>query len=241
MGSNLPKIILEKYIVNENDNENENENENENDIGNIQLLILAATAAKEEANKVVTLIENRQISNIIDAEQKLKNAHNAVNIAFNIYHKLYSSPIIISDILFEDNITSLEPHEYPKPDFSSSLPSPVVEVVREEQPELQSQSQPQPQPQVPISEVIENPISILQSLQETVLQTMHTDMVEQPMPIPEPPPPPSEPAPQPTARPTPAPAPSTEITNAYYSYISDDIDLPKEIIIAANALIKSSK
>ena len=233
MGSNLPKIIIEKYIV----------NENENDIGNIQLLILAATAAKEEANKVVTLIENRQISNIIDAEQKLKNAHNAVNIAFNIYHKLYSSPIIISDILFEDNITPLEPHEYPEPDFSSSLPSPVVEVVREEQPELQSQSQSQsqPQPQVPISEVIENPISILQSLQETVLQTMHTDMVEQPMPIPEPPPPPSEPAPQPTARPTPAPAPSTEITNAYYSYISDDIDLPKEIIIAANALIKSSK
>ena len=231
MGSNLPKIIIEKYIV----NENENENENENDVGNIELLILAATAAKEEANKVVTLIENRQISNIIDAEQKLKNAHNAVNIAFNIYHKLYSSPIIISDILFEDNIISLEPHEYPEPDFSSSLPSPVVEVVREEQP------QPQPQPQVPIPEVIENPISILQSLQETVLQTMHTDMVEQPMPIPEPSPPPPEPAPQPTARPTPAPAPSTEITNAYYSYISDDIDLPKEIIIAANALIKSSK
>jgi len=135
LGSALPKTIIEKY------------GEYEENYKNIQYLILAATVAKNEADSEVISIETGKSSNITKAEKNLEIAHNAIKIAFNIFHNLYSieksslfSPIPLSSLL--------------------SLPPP---------PPLPLDDPPSSALTCPITE---DPISMLQALQHKMLKEL---------------------------------------------------------------------
>jgi len=190
LGSDLPKVIIEKYGANANDN------------NNIQYLILAAKVAKNEADIAVNLIETAKSSNFRNTEEKLLIAHSAIKNAFNVFHNLYSSPIIISDTAHvDDDIPSSPDEDYPQPDQAvpTTLTTPAT---------LTALAAP------PVSTALITPATL------TALAA-----------------PPAS-----TALTTPATPLPSDSNSLSYSYISlSDVDLPKEVLLSATAMIKASQ